>query len=69
MTALRALNINTNAQTRTSAVIDNDAKGVTASLRISPHYYNTEDEIDRAVDAFRELVRAPHVRVAASAHE
>ena len=69
MTALRALNINTNAQTRTSAVIDNDAKGVTASLRISPHYYNAEDEIDRAVDAIRELVRAPHVRVPASALE
>lgn len=69
MTALRALNINTNAQTRISAVIDNDAKGVAASLRLSPHYYNTEGEIARAVDAIRELVRTPQVRVPASALE
>jgi selenocysteine lyase/cysteine desulfurase len=30
---------------------------VAASLRLSPHYYNTEDEIDRAVVALRELLR------------
>jgi selenocysteine lyase/cysteine desulfurase len=38
------------------AVIDYDEKGVTASLRISPHYYNTEEEIDQTVSAIRELL-------------
>ena len=69
VTALRALRINTNAQARTSAVIDYDEKGVTASLRLSPHYYNTEDEVDRAVDAIRELARVPRARVAESVLE
>ncbi|MBI3491629.1 MAG: aminotransferase class V-fold PLP-dependent enzyme [Acidobacteria bacterium] len=54
--ALRDRRINTNAQIRAYAVIDYDEKGVTTSLRISPHYYNTEDEIDRTVSAIRELV-------------
>jgi selenocysteine lyase/cysteine desulfurase len=55
LTALRARRINTNAQIRAYALIDYDEKGVAASLRLSPHYYNTEDEIDQAVSAIREL--------------
>ena len=47
MTALRGDGINTSCFGRSSAVIDMDAKGVTAGLRISPHYYNTLDELDR----------------------
>lgn len=54
--ALRDRRINTGAQVRESAVIDYDEKGVTASLRISPHYYNTEEEIDQTVSAIRELL-------------
>ena len=54
--ALRARRINVSAQTRVSAVIDYDDKGVSASLRVSPHYYNTEDEIDQAVATMRELL-------------
>jgi selenocysteine lyase/cysteine desulfurase len=54
MTALRARAINTNAQARASALLDYDDKGVAASLRLSPHYYNTDDEIDRAVAAIGE---------------
>jgi selenocysteine lyase/cysteine desulfurase len=54
--ALRERRINVTAQSRVSAVIDYDDKGVSASLRISPHYYNTEDEIDQAVAAIRELL-------------
>jgi selenocysteine lyase/cysteine desulfurase len=37
-------------------VIDYDDKGVSASLRLSPHYYNTEEEIDVAVSALRDLL-------------
>jgi len=55
--ALRARRINVSAQIRAYAVIDYDNKGVAASLRLSPHYYNTEEELDRAVSAIRELVR------------
>jgi selenocysteine lyase/cysteine desulfurase len=54
--ALRQRRINVSAQSRVSAVIDYDDKGVSASLRISPHYYNTEDEIGQAVAALRELL-------------
>jgi len=54
--ALRDRRINTSAQIRAYAVIDYDEKGVTASLRLSPHYYNTEEEIDQAVSAIRELL-------------
>jgi selenocysteine lyase/cysteine desulfurase len=53
--ALRERGINTSAQKRVYAVIDYDEKGIAASLRISPHYYNTEDEIDRTLAAIREL--------------
>lgn len=56
--ALRERRINTSAQLRVYAVIDYDEKGVTASLRLSPHYYNTEEEIDQAVSAIGELLRA-----------
>jgi selenocysteine lyase/cysteine desulfurase len=56
VTALRSRGINTSAQIRAYAVIDYDEKQVTASLRISPHYYNTEEEIDLAVSTIRELL-------------
>jgi selenocysteine lyase/cysteine desulfurase len=56
MAALRERRINTTAQTRVSAVIDYEDKAVSGSLRLSPHYYNTEDEIDQAVAAIRELL-------------
>jgi len=57
VTALRGRRINTSAQIRVYAVIDYDEKGVTAALRLSPHYYNTEEEIDRTVTVIRELLR------------
>lgn len=56
--ALRRRNINTSSQTRVSAVIDYDAKGVDASLRVSPHYFNTEDEIEVAAVALAEVISA-----------
>ncbi len=55
--ALRARRINASAQIRAYALIDYDEKGVAASLRLSPHYYNTEEELDQAVSAIRELLR------------
>lgn len=51
---LRARVINTSSAHRTSGVIDMDEKRVTSSLRLSPHYYNTEDELDVAVAALKE---------------
>jgi selenocysteine lyase/cysteine desulfurase len=59
VTALRSRGINTSAQRREYAVIDYDEKQVTASLRISPHYYNTEQEVDLAVASIRELLQTP----------
>jgi selenocysteine lyase/cysteine desulfurase len=56
VSALRSRGINTSAQIREYAVIDYDEKQVAASLRISPHYYNTEEEIDLALSAIRELL-------------
>lgn len=56
--ALRRRGINTSASERDDAVIDMDAKGAASAIRISPHYYNTAAEIDRAVSALGELLEA-----------
>jgi len=56
MLALRERGINTTAQERVDAVLDYGAKGVDGALRLSPHYYNTEGEVETAVAALRELV-------------
>jgi len=52
---LRERGINANASLRAYAVIDMDEKRVQSALRLSPHYYNTEEEIDRVVDALSSL--------------
>jgi selenocysteine lyase/cysteine desulfurase len=51
VTTLRAEGIHTSAVTRASAVLDLDDKGVESVLRISPHYYNSHDEVDALLDA------------------
>jgi selenocysteine lyase/cysteine desulfurase len=56
--ALRVRGINTSSIDRSSAVLDFDDKDVDGALRISPHYYNTEDELDALVDALPELQAA-----------
>jgi selenocysteine lyase/cysteine desulfurase len=53
---LRRRGINTSSPHREDAVIDMDEKGTESALRISPHYYNTNEEIDTAVEALREIV-------------
>lgn len=47
---LRRRGVNTSSTTRAAAVIDMDQKRAAAALRISPHYYNTPDEIAHAAD-------------------
>lgn len=42
---LRERRINTSAITRGSALLDFDARGVESALRVSPHAYNTPEEI------------------------
>jgi selenocysteine lyase/cysteine desulfurase len=54
--ALRARRINTSSPDREDAVIDMDEKRVDSALRISPHYYNTAEEIDLAAAALEELL-------------
>jgi selenocysteine lyase/cysteine desulfurase len=53
---LRSRGINTSSPNREDAVIDMDQKGASSALRISPHYYNTREEIDTAVDALKDIL-------------
>lgn len=52
---LRDRGINTSAILRGYAVIDMDDKGASSALRISPHYFNTADEVEALVDALAEV--------------
>jgi selenocysteine lyase/cysteine desulfurase len=56
MRELRELGIHTTGQDRVDAVLDYDAKGVEGALRLSPHHYNTEAELETAVEALRDIV-------------
>jgi selenocysteine lyase/cysteine desulfurase len=35
-----------------------DEKGASSALRISPHYYNTKEEIETAIDALADVLKA-----------
>jgi len=52
---LRTRGINSSASLREYAVIDMEEKGVTTALRLSPHYYNTEEEIERVVEQLKSV--------------
>ena len=52
---LSARHINSSVSLREYAVFDFDEKGVDWCIRLSPHYYNTEDEVDQVVAAVRDL--------------
>ncbi len=56
VTALRQRGINTSASLGADAVIDMAEKNVKSALRISPHYYNTEAELDVLIDALKSLL-------------
>jgi len=53
---LRTRGINTTGQEGTDAIIDYDEKGVDGCLRISPHYFNTDEELETLIAALAELV-------------
>jgi selenocysteine lyase/cysteine desulfurase len=52
---LRTRNINTSASLRDYAVIDMDEKRAASALRISPHYYNTEAELNILIETLKSL--------------
>ncbi len=54
--SLRSKNINTSVAHRSFALIDFDAKQIDWALRISPHYYNTENEVTILLDSIKSLV-------------
>jgi selenocysteine lyase/cysteine desulfurase len=54
--ALRERGINTSYQSGEESRVALSRHGATGILRVSPHYYNTDDEIDRAEGALRELL-------------
>ncbi|MDQ6603759.1 MAG: aminotransferase class V-fold PLP-dependent enzyme [Chloroflexota bacterium] len=54
--ALLARGINTSFTTRTGTRLDMEARGLSAMLRASVHYYNSEDEIERFCAALTALL-------------
>ena len=56
--ALRKKGINTAASLKWYGLLDFTEKRVESALRLSPHYYNTEEETDRAIDTISEHLRA-----------
>jgi selenocysteine lyase/cysteine desulfurase len=55
---LRRRHINASASLRWYGLLDMTDKGVESAVRFSPHYYNTTEELDAAVEAVDEIIRA-----------
>ena len=53
---LKEQGINTVSSLREYGIYDFEAKRVESAVRLSPHYYNTEAEVDAAVEAIRAIV-------------
>jgi selenocysteine lyase/cysteine desulfurase len=53
---LRTRGINTSATLQWFGLLELAERGVESAVRISPHYYNTDDELDLVADAIRNLV-------------
>ena len=53
--ALRRRNINVSVTGKDSTLLDMKARGLTEMIRVSVHYYNTEEEIDRFWEAIQHL--------------
>lgn len=56
MLELRRRGINTSVLQRSSALFDFDEKGIETALRVSPHYYNSDEELETFVSVFAELL-------------
>jgi selenocysteine lyase/cysteine desulfurase len=54
--ALKERRINTVSSLREFGIYDFDAKGIETAVRLSPHYYNTEAEVDEAAAAVSSIV-------------
>lgn len=57
-TALEKRGVNCSVSGRNAALIDFSHKGVNWALRLSPHYYNTEEEVNIAVERLREITKS-----------
>jgi selenocysteine lyase/cysteine desulfurase len=57
MLANQGINVSTTDPAHTQ--FDTEHRGVHPLVRLSPHYYNTEAELDRAVEAVADLARRP----------
>jgi selenocysteine lyase/cysteine desulfurase len=55
--ALAERHINVTTTVREDNQFDSEVRDVHPLVRLSPHYYNTEDEIDKAIDVFATLAR------------
>jgi cysteine desulfurase / selenocysteine lyase len=53
---LRQHNINVSITTRSSTLLDMEARGFTSLVRASVHYYNTEEEIDRFCQTLETMI-------------
>ena len=53
--ALAEQNINVSTSTIRSTRLDMERRGLEAMVRASPHYYNSEEELDRFLDALKSL--------------
>jgi selenocysteine lyase/cysteine desulfurase len=58
VSTLRRHHINTAASLRWYGLLDFTEKGVDSAIRMSPHYYNTEEELDTAIDTISEHLRS-----------
>jgi len=57
--ALARAGINVTTTVPEDNPVDNEVRGVHPLIRLSPHYYNTEEEIDRAAELMAELAVTP----------
>lgn len=54
--ALEQKGVNASIAGKSAALIDFTRKGVDSALRLSPHYYNTEEEVARAVEKLKDIL-------------
>jgi selenocysteine lyase/cysteine desulfurase len=52
---LSSLGINSAASLGWYGLLDFGARGVSSAVRLSPHYFNTIDEVDRTVESLHTI--------------